>query len=179
MKLPLICGCITKIIQMVSRRASHSRVSCPSRGAKTTRIHVSACRFKHLSTRVIIPAGKFKFHFEPINQSCGSEYNECSTNNGGLTLINTINYHSNCTQRKNMTPNKLQYLNQIIQRVLQFTSASYFHMPELDSLLEYRITQIPLKIRKRWEKISGFLKSIGQKSNTVRGQLHFNKRIGK
>jgi hypothetical protein len=52
-------------------------------------------------------------------------------------------------------------------------------MPELDSLLEYRITQIPLKIRKRWEKISGFLKSIGQKSNTVRGQLHFNKRIGK
>ena len=127
MKLVVICCRITKIIQMICRGTSHSWVSCPSRGAKTTRIHASAPRFKHLFSRVIMASGKFKSYFKPVNKSSYCEDKSFSFHYRSFTFANSLDCYSKRNQYKCMTPNKLKALQASLKGFLELMYCSKLH----------------------------------------------------
>ena len=112
---------------MVSRGANHSWVSCPSRGSKTTRISVSACRFKHLFSGVITTARKINLHFKPIYKSSNTKCKGRPTNNWGFTMTNTVNHHSKNSQNKSMTPSERENFQADIKNMLKFMNCRYLH----------------------------------------------------
>lgn len=165
--------------RIICRRAWSKRISIPSRRTHLRGIRCPICiSIGKIAKRAVRPAFQFQAILKAINKG-STNVKIKAIYPRDLSNDKSSNHHPENNQYKSIAPNKLKDLNQSIQRVLQFTSASYFHRPERTSLLTFRITQIPLKIRKNREKISEFLRGIRQKSNTVRELLHFNKRIEK
>lgn len=127
MKLIIICRHITKIVQTVSRRTSHSWVSCPSRRAKTTRISASACRLKHIFTSDAIAAAKrLRGRFTPINKRSENVKIKAIFPRDS-TYYKGGNHHPKHNQYKSMAPNKFKNFQVSIKSMLKFMNCRYLH----------------------------------------------------
>ena len=168
MKLIVISRIIAKVIEMISRRSCHSWICSPSRGTKTTRIHISAGRFKHLFFGAIMKVvSRFKAHFKFI-QSYG--YNELYREHRPIDcLIHDKGSKKQCknSNRQYMTPHKLDYFLRSIQRILPFMNCFNLHVIKQIPFNIYRIAQISLIKLKNCQNYLGFLKERQICSNAL------------
>jgi len=135
-------------------------------------IHVSAGRFKHLFTcKVTDITSGFELHFKPVKKQGDYQNKGCALKVGDVSFAHYLNGNTECTQNQQMTPNKFDYFLQSIQSKLQFMNSSNLHDNQQFFLIEYRITQILLKIHKLNGVNPCFSQYSSQNNNTIGSQL--------
>jgi hypothetical protein len=168
MKLVVICCHIAKVVQIVCRRACHSRISCPSRRTKVAGIHVSSCRFKHLIIRITVTVCQFKAHFKFI-QSQGNE-KFCKKHRPIYCWVyqKSSNQHAKNNQYKGMMPNKLKNFQDNIKAVLKLVYCSNLH--RRFSIFIHRLSLTPKFLRSHvflrdWEENSSYSGNTNNSQN--------------
>ncbi len=160
MKLVIISRIIAEVVEMVSRRSCHSWICSPRRGTKTTRIHVSASRFKHLFTcKVAVTTSGFELHFKPVKKHGDYQNKGCALKVGNASFAHYLNGNTECTQKQQMTPRKFDYFLRSIQSILQFVNCINLHDNRVSWLIRYILPLISLKISKNNELTMNFLVS--------------------
>ncbi len=127
MKLCVTRCRIIKIIQTVSRRTGHSRVGCPSSGPKTTRVHVSARRFKHLFTRIRVCTSQFETHFKFVQPQGDDKFSKKHKPIYCWIYQKCSNQQSKNNQYKSMAPNKFESFHASIKGILDFMYCCNLH----------------------------------------------------
>jgi len=163
----IVTSSAAQVVEIISRRACHSWICGPSRGTKTTRIHVFACRFKHLfASNVAIATGRFKLRFKPVQKNSTNaevkgiyprDFSNCKCSDN----------HTDHNNRQPMTPRKFDYFLRSIQSILQFVNRINLHDNQQFYLIKFRIAQILLKIYKLYGAIPGFFQYSSQNNNTI------------
>lgn len=95
---------------------------------------------------IIITTGNLPFHFKPVKKGSYCKNQQFSFNEWRVFFVNNINEYGKHCQSKQMTPNKFQNFYEDIQNTLKFLSN--LHVDQQFSLVNYRISQILLRVSK-------------------------------
>lgn len=117
-------GCRSKIIEMIGRRTSHSRISHPCRRTYIARIILSSRIIHHLIVRMVRTTRSF-LYFYPINKNCTyKKIKSISPRN--MSFYQYICNKNTNTKLEQMSPNKKgEFFKVIFLNVINFNALCF------------------------------------------------------